>query len=1168
MLNQQNNQSNTFVDFRAIVIQGVSQEDHFAQIYQLRAEMVDQIYGDRQALMDFAERAHSSAQVVWQRQTEAIVKEVQDRATNDVRTEFHRLNDAYTSEMKAIKDEAQHHVVTARQATEQAQLERQGLSRTVADSQAEVQNLQTQLREENRLMVESQCEVGRHQASLEQSKTELQMLNAKSGQHEAEIRRLQGQLTDCNRQAQTAGADAVRHEAEIQRLSADAARNVAENQRLSADAARHEAENKRLSANVATLDREKVQAKQRCQTQEAELSTIRLQLESAQTQLNNAKHQVDVLRIEHSSQPEQRSQLITEQKRADHAHEKLSMAEGELAILKRDREQEREDWVKRVDAAYEDSQRQLDDYKAKVQLIASKGTTEEQDGQAQRVEVTALKLDNDSLREQIITLTAVAQRPPTELSLPTTQDLASSGVQAAAGAAPVPDHQTQEQIDELIRTASELQGRLQRRDGTIAQLRDELEQSEDARLVAERIAETEKQKKGSRVTFEGGGPGDEGGDEGYGDDDWRGDNGGGSPRGPGKGQKEKGASKTVRASELASGTGRDLGVRSRFAGLLSHTDRGSRGIGATPGVDTPDFWLGWFSGYFDDVSDSEDEGLSSIHSDDSDDVKEWKREEKKCLPKKKKQALTVREQWLRRYLPRRERSRCKAIHLMKNPCQANRRDWRTKMLIEIEVAADRNDHKAREWVLCADDTDNISFEDLARIPPGFDRLDRTFAKALRDCLSNESTVYRQIAQEEYQRSTVGAGQLGLSALQMLRLIYTSLQTSTSLHKQHTIKDINASHWLGDGPAMREYVFQMEDMFNEVGGYSEEAKREIVSEHMRCSRDPWIQSDLAHFDCQGDMAPPGRDYTYRFLVNSLYRRVERADQTIEKEKELVARKAHRQKYIDAAKKHTAEQEKREKEGRGPAAWAMAATDDENQAPRLSRAEKQKLHREKMAKQKVQWETGVAMPVLTDAQKLEAIAKKRKDKRAKRAESRRQGQLTSEGESDAMPAMDGSGGKGAFKGKGKGKGKEKGKEKGKKGGKGRDSETDQERENSQKVFDMYCNVVQKKIKHHKTGELVAPCMFFQIMKTCKKTADDSCDRSHNEQEFKVSKVERDACKVQMAKNQASRERKYGRGGGSQSEGDGPSRPIGTCKYYNKDPSKNKCKNGSACKFGHSQ
>ena len=133
------------------------------------------------------------------------------------------------------------------------------------------------------------------------------------------------------------------------------------------------------------------------------------------------------------------------------------------------------------------------------------------------------------------------------------------------------------------------------------------------------------------------------------------------------------------------------------------------------------------------------------------------------------------------------------------------------MLTEIEVAADRNDHKAREWVLCADDQENISFKALARIPPGFDRLDRTFAKALRDCLSNVSTVYRHIAQEEYMRSTAGATQLGLSALQMLRMIYTPLQTSTSLHKHHTIKDINASHWLGDGPAMREYVFQMGDM---------------------------------------------------------------------------------------------------------------------------------------------------------------------------------------------------------------------------------------------------------------------------------------------------------------------------------------------------------------------
>ena len=72
------------------------------------------------------------------------------------------------------------------------------------------------------------------------------------------------------------------------------------------------------------------------------------------------------------------------------------------------------------------------------------------------------------------------------LNLPSTQELAPSGGQAVAVAVPLLDGQTQEHIDELIRTASEKQERLQRRDTTIAQLRSELEQAEDARLVANR----------------------------------------------------------------------------------------------------------------------------------------------------------------------------------------------------------------------------------------------------------------------------------------------------------------------------------------------------------------------------------------------------------------------------------------------------------------------------------------------------------------------------------------------------------------------------------------------------------------------------------------------------------------------------------------------------------
>ena len=178
------------------------------------------------------------------------------------------------------------------------------------------------------------------------------------------------------------------------------------------------------------------------------------------------------------------------------------------------------------------------------------------------------------------------------------------------------------------------------------------------------------------------------------------------------------------------------------------------------------------------------------------------------------------------------------------------------MLTEVVAASDRNGSRAREWAMCVMD-DSISHEQLARVPPGFEKLDRNFTKALKKVLQGKLRGAQAGRPGGNMRMTMGSQQPALTSLQILRMLYVSLSTSVGYCKQHAIMDLNRARWLGDGPVMRTYITMMEDMFAEIGGFSDTMKRELVSEHMRASADPNILSDLAHFDRAGDTFPRGR-----------------------------------------------------------------------------------------------------------------------------------------------------------------------------------------------------------------------------------------------------------------------------------------------------------------------
>ena len=165
----------------------------------------------------------------------------------------------------------------------------------------------------------------------------------------------------------------------------------------------------------------------------------------------------------------------------------------------------------------------------------------------------------------------------------------------------------------------------------------------------------------------------------------------------------------------------------------------------------------------------------------------------------------------------------------------------------------------------------------------------------------------------------------------------SLYISTISVRQHNIMDMQKSKWLGDGPATRGYMYMMDDMFNEIGGYSEAAKRDIVSEHMRATKDLGLISDLAAFDRAGDVFPLGPEYSYAFLQRSVFRRAERAECLVEREKGQKAREAELQKYLKEGERFKEEHEKRVREGKGAGPYMMAAT-GEGDGTKKTRAQK--------------------------------------------------------------------------------------------------------------------------------------------------------------------------------------------------------------------------------------
>ena len=103
------------------------------------------------------------------------------------------------------------------------------------------------------------------------------------------------------------------------------------------------------------------------------------------------------------------------------------------------------------------------------------------------------------------------------------------------------------------------------------------------------------------------------------------------------------------------------------------------------------------------------------------------------------------------------------------------------------------------------------------------------------------------------------------------------------------------------------------------------------------------ADIAHFDRAGDTFPPGLEFTFDFLRRSIYRRSERAERLIEREKGLKARR-----FLKEGEKYRKEHEQRIREGRGSGPWALAAADDVDDVEQKRKGNRQRKNAERKAK----------------------------------------------------------------------------------------------------------------------------------------------------------------------------------------------------------------------------
>merc|ERR1712051_799652 len=100
--------------------------------------------------------------------------------------------------------------------------------------------------------------------------------------------------------------------------------------------------------------------------------------------------------------------------------------------------------------------------------------------------------------------------------------------------------------------------------------------------------------------------------------------------------------------------------------------------------------------------------------------------------------------------------------------------------------------------------------------------------------------------------------------------------------------------------MKGYARMMEDIFNDIGTYTDAQKREIVYPHVKQTKDPLLIADLALYQRAAESYPQGPEFSYKFLKAAMRRRTEETDREKAMANRTAAREKQFKKYQDEAK----------------------------------------------------------------------------------------------------------------------------------------------------------------------------------------------------------------------------------------------------------------------------
>ena len=118
--------------------------------------------------------------------------------------------------------------------------------------------------------------------------------------------------------------------------------------------------------------------------------------------------------------------------------------------------------------------------------------------------------------------------------------------------------------------------------------------------------------------------------------------------------------------------------------------------------------------------------------------------------------------------------------------------WKTDLATQMLATSGRRDNMAVAWVKKAE-TEHVGWDALGDVPYDLVTLDRKLAAALMRLAKGEfADSLSHLAQ-----TSMAAQGVPLTGVQILRRIYLSLRTTSSMNTYHSFRELGQLKWLGD-----------------------------------------------------------------------------------------------------------------------------------------------------------------------------------------------------------------------------------------------------------------------------------------------------------------------------------------------------------------------------------